>query len=903
MIHGKRGGLHSGPARLARLFLPAADADTILGDWLEVEASRDEAASPLQGVRVWLRAALVPLLFWGFEIRFRLNSLAWARPRLEGLARDVRFAVRSPLYVAVVVPTVAITIGVNVLVFTMVNVAQLRPLPAAAPEELVEIYSYRAQGIAAWTSYPDYLDIAANTATLTDVAGHSIFSATASLDEQFTVVFGEFVTGNLFGLLGVEPYTGRWIEPGDDRHPSGRSVVVLGYGFWMDRFDGDPEAIGRSLVLNGQSYEVVGVAPPGFNGLMHVFEAQVWLPSKAAIAIPPRGMLSYQISPGETRLDRRADRWLALKGRLAAGVSVEQAQAELDEVFAALEAQYPGSNGGWLGRALAASSVRLHPEFDPLLRRVSWLALAMAGLVWLSACTHLVSISLARAMARRRELAIRLALGAGGGRLIRQALTESLLLAALGAAAGGALTFGLRRALMHAELGTSLGVVWNLPIDARVLAFFIGLTAITAVAVGLTPALRNTRVRLIATLCSGAPYSGDGRGRRLGFRGVLVISQVAACVVLLVGATMVLRSAHAVSRADLGFDPEGLVVVRVGAESGYRSAVDADAGYRSAVERVAEVPGVTRVGLASRTPMSLDVGLASVFIDGRGQNEPDQGLRIDAATVDAGYFEVLGLRPLTGRLFGPEDQPGSAAVMVVSAAFERAYFPDGAVGQHLHFGHPAGPEYGIIGVVPDTKVQTVGERPRPYLYEAREQVGAASLDFVVRVADDTPEVRTAVHQALREGAPLLSVRPASAIPTDIDRAALPVQFGGALLGSAGALALALVAIGLYGVIAYTASQSAHEISVRQAVGAASADVQLLVLRRGAALGAAGAALGCTAALALSWLLSDMLYNVGAFDPLTFCFVLGIIMLVAGLASWLPARQAARLDPVTALKAE
>ncbi len=826
---------------------------------------------------------------------------------MESIWQDMRFAVRtlarSPMYVAVVVLTLTIGVGINATIFTMVNSLLLRPLPVLAPDELVEIYSYDPDVATPVTSsYPDYRSIRDSATTISGLAGHSSLAASMTMDGRAELVYGEFATGEFFELLGVTPHRGRLIGREDDRVPGGHAVVVLGHGFWRDRFAGDESIIGEALTLNGRPYTVIGIAPAGFNGMVHLFDAQLWVPAIMADEIDPIGIQSSQDSPGATRPERRGTRWLALKGRLAEGMGVAQVQAELDGIFERLAGEYPAANDGWTARVLPATSVRFHPLADGYLAPVAALLLGMVGLVLISACTNIAAMTLSRASARSREIAVRLALGAGKSRLVRQLLTESLALAFLGGVGGITLTLWLRGLLLRFQPPAALPTSWNLPVDGKVVAFTFILAVAAGLVFGLAPALRGSRTDLVSALKQGARGS-EQSGRKLGLRGGLVVLQVAVCIVLLVGAVLMVRSAQSATQVDLGFNPNGLLTYTVDMDLLDYSREEAGAFFDAASTRVAALPGVRSVGRTSRMPLSMSYNTNGIYIEGLQLTEDDPSTQVDAAIVNGRYFETLGVPLLRGRTFGPQDTADSTAVAIVSSALARRYFPSGALGQRFRTGGLDGDAYEIVGVVADTKVRTVGEEAVPYVYYADERGPRSSATLAVRLDRDTAQLRAAVRQELLALEPELIFLDDSDMLGILGMALFPVRFGAAMLVGAGVIALLLVSIGLYGVIAYSVARRSKEIGVRMALGAARADVLQLVLRRGLGLVAIGAVLGSLAAAVLSRVLSSVLYGVGALDPLAFAAALFILLLVSGLANWLPARRAARLDPARALRAD
>jgi len=906
---------------LLRLTLPRRDRDVLLADFAELFRHRARRDGRVHATAWYARQVLVtPLRLVtardSTRMTVSLRQLSLDKhlsnpPRdsfiMESIWQDIRFAIRtlgrSPMYVAVVVLTLTIGVGINATIFTMVNSLLLRPLPVLAPDELVEIYSFDPQiATPVTSSYPDYLSIRESVTTIGGIAGHAMLAANMTGNGRAEMVYGEFVTGGFFELMGITPHMGRLIGEDDDRVPGGHSVVVLGHGFWRDRFAGDESIIGEALTLNGRPYTIIGIAPPEFNGLVHVFDAQLWIPATMADEIDPFGIVSRQDSPGDTRPEQRGTRWMMLKGRLAEGMGVEQVQAELDAIFARLAVEYPAGNEGWEPRVLPATSIRVHPLADGYLAPVAALLLGMVGLVLISACTNIAAMTLSRSSARSREIAVRLALGAGKARLVRQLLTESLALAFLGGLGGVALTFWLRGLLLSFQPPAAVPMSWNLPVDGRVIAFTFALAVAAGLVFGLAPALRSSRPDLVAALKEGARGS-EGSGRKLGLRGALVVVQVAVCIVLLVGAALMVRSARSATDIDLGFDPEGLLTYSVDMDLLDYSREDAREFFDNASARIRVLPGVRAVGRASRMPLSMSLNTNGIYIEGLHVTSDDPATQVDAAIVDGAYFETLGVSLLRGRTFGAQDTPDSAAVAIVSLALAERYFADGAVGQRFHTGSLEGEAYEIVGVVADTKVRTVGEEAVPYVYYADERGTRSSATLAVRLDGDTPQLRAAVRQELLALEPELVFLDDSDMIGILAMALFPVRFGAAMLIGAGVIALLMVSIGLYGVIAYSVARRSREIGVRMALGAASGDVLRLVLRRGLGLVAIGAIVGGLAAALLSRVLGSVLYGVGALDPLAFGAAFLILLLVSGLANWLPARRAALLDPVQALRAD
>ncbi len=902
---------------ILRAFLPRGDRDALLADLRELYAvrlarhGRSRAGlwylrqlinAPLRFLTAGSAGRTVPFTLWNHSVDPRESSSI-----MESIWQDTRFAVRtlarSPLYVAVVVATLAIGIGINSTIFTIVNAVLLRPLPVEAPDELVEIYSLDPNiEVPVTSSYPDFRTLAESVDSLAGLTGHAMAAANLRIDQASELVYGEIVTGNYFELLGIRPRLGRLIGPRDDVVPGGHSVVVLGNAFWRDRFAADHAIVGETLGINGTPYTVIGVAPASFTGLIHSLQAQIWVPAMMSTEIDPFGIQSVDASAGDTRPEQRGNRWLMLKGRLAEGATVAQVQAEVDAVMKALAERYPESNEGWLASVMPAANVRIHPAADGYLSPVAALLLGMVGVVLLSACTNIASMTLSRAGARSREVAMRLALGASKTRLVRQLLTESLLLAALGGTGGLVLTVWLRGLLLRFRPPLSVPMSWNLPIDIRVVIFTFVFALAAGLAFGVVPALRGSRTDLVSALKEGA--HGSQSSGRFGLRGALVVLQVAVCAVLLVGATLLTRSVRSATEVDLGFDPHGLLAYTVDLDLHNYTAEEAKQFFAAAAERIAALPEVTGITAAGRLPLSLGFNVNSVYVEGRQVAPDDPPFQTDAVTVDGRYFDTVGVPLLSGRTFDSRDTPESRRVVIVSQAFERRHFSDGAVGERFRVGDLDAPPIEIIGVAADTKVRTVGEGPRPYVYFAREQsTSARSATLAVRHTGDGGRVRAAVRREL------FALEPELVFIDDTDMTGLlgvalfPVRFAAGMLIGTGIVSLLLVSLGLYGVIAYSVAARAQEIGIRMALGATGSEVLRMVLRRGMVLVVIGAIIGAVGAAALGRSLRSVLYGVSALDPIAFGGAFLLLAVVATLANWIPARRAAMLNPIDALRSE
>jgi len=828
---------------------------------------------------------------------------------MDQLWKDARYAarllVKHPGFTAVAVLSLGLGIGVNTTIFSIVNAVLLRPLPVERPGELVEIYTHGgAEFPFSTTSYPDYLDLCEQTAdAFSGVVAHSMMLTYLRTEAGARPLLGAVVSGNFFDVLGVRPALGRAFLPEEDRVEGERPVTVVGHGFWQRELGGDPAAVGRTVRINRRDYTIVGVAPESFTGTVPGLSPELWIPMAMAEEVQPAGIEDVDPSPGDTRIQRRATRWLFVKARRKPGVSFEQARARVETVMARLEAQYPDTNENRPAHVLPASDVRLHPMIDGTLGPMAAALLGMVGLVLLVACANVANMLLARANARRREIAVRLALGAGRGRLVRQLLTESLLLASTGAAVGLLLTAWSTRVLATMPLPVPVPLELDFGQDARVLVFTAAIALATAVVFGLAPALRASRPDLVPALKDGAAAAAV-RGRRLSAGNLLVVGQVAVSLVLLVGAALMVRSASVAEGLDLGFDADRTAHVRVDlSDQGYDQAA-AERFYRELVDRLRARPGIEAAAITERLPLDVSIMRNEFFIPGHRARPERAEFVIDVATVGPGYFETFGIPILQGRGFTDRDTPATPRAVIVNETMARRFWPDeSAVGKRIRRRGPDGPEYEIVGVSGDHKIVTVGETPLPLVLFAWSQDPGRFASVAVRASGDTATALAGAVAEMQAMDPDLVFFTTETMRQTIAVKLLPVRLGAALLLVFGAIALVLAAAGLYGVIAYSVSRRTREIGLRMALGARRAGVLGLVLRQGLGLTAVGVGIGLVGAAAAGNVLSSLLYGIGAIDPAAFALAAGLLAGVATLATWVPARRAARLDPIVALREE
>jgi predicted permease len=613
------------------------------------------------------------------------------------------------------------------------------------------------------------------------------------------------------------------------------------------------------------------------------------------------GIHDVEDSPiGDTRVTRRGDRLFFTKARLAPGVTLEQAQANASAIMARLAETYPETNEDRGAELLAASSVRVFPMIDAVLAPVAALLLGLVGLVLLIACANVANMLLARSSGRRREIAVRLALGAGRGALIRQLLVESLLLAAAGGALGLLFTVWATRFVLSLDVVAQLSLSFDLGIDVRVFGFAFAVSLLTGLAFGLLPALRASRPDLVPGLKDADGLSGSGRG--ITVRDALVVAQIAVSLVLLVGAALLGRSLRGAQAIELGFDADRAAMIEMQLDMIGYGDEQADAFQRQYLERVRALPGVEAAALSQRLPLTASVSVTGVFLPGVHDSPDDDGYLADEAITGPGYFEVLGIPLLEGRDFTDGDTPETPGVAIVNQTMARSYWPgESALGKRFRTGFD-GDEFEIVGVVGDHKVRTVGEEPRPYVHFARTQRRSSYAIVVARTAGDPARLVATLRDELRAMEPDLGSG-GSTLRESVEVSLLPVTLGARMLAAFGLLALGLASVGLYGVIAYSVSRRVREIGIRMALGADRLGVVRLVVRRGMVLAAVGVLLGGLGAALLSGLLSSVLYGVGARDPLAFGAAAALLLATALVANYLPAHRAARVDPLVALRSD
>jgi predicted permease len=791
------------------------------------------------------------------------------------LLQDIRYALRtlgrSKGFAVVAVLTLALGIGINTTVFSVVNAIALRPPPYIDTERLAMVRAYNARsGGESSLTYPDFEEFRAGTRTFQDVGAYyddrRILGAAGSEPEQIEV---EVITPNLFTLLGARPALGRVFGPADGAESR---TVILADQAWERRFDRDPGVVGATVTLDGVPHTVVGVMPRDFG-----------FPDNQTFWVPMTKPATVE----------RGSRYLSSVGRLKEGVTLEQGQAELAAFSREQARRFPDYNDGMELRAIDFREAWAGPAGSAL-----WVMLGAVAFVLLIACANVANLLLARAAARRREIAVRVAMGAGRGRLVRQLLTESVIVALLGGALGIAFAMGgLRLVLAAFPFQPPLWMVFD--IDRNVLLFVLGVSLATGVLFGLAPALRATGGDLQATLRDGGRGSTLG-GRRARLHRALVVGELALAVILLVGATLMIRSFLHLRTASPGFRAEGALAAQMStggeryAEGSARAAL-----YRQALERTRALPGVKSAGLVSALPMGGGVNTSGVDVEGRSV-APGDRINAERREVSEGFFEAMGVPVVSGRPITADEAARGAEVVVVSRTLAERLFPgQSPLGRRITVG---GPWHTIVGVAGDIHARNTGEAPRPQMYLPLGENAGSSVSLVVRTAGDPAGVAKAVRESVRSIDPTVPVE-LNTMGELASRSLWQQRLFGGMFTSFALIALLLAVTGVYAMMAYAVSQRTHEIGVRMALGARAEGVLRMVVGQGLATAALGVGLGLAGAFAVTRVMAGMLSGVTPGDPVSFGLVAAILGGVALLASYVPARRAARVDPMVALRSE
>jgi len=804
---------------------------------------------------------------------------------MSAFLQDLRYALRtlrrSPGFTLAVVLTLALGIGANSAIFSVVHGVLMRPLPYGQPDQLVRIYGRYPEFGRTGTSLPDFQDWRAQSHSFEQMAARYNAAFVLTGEGEPERVIADRVTANFLVTFGVRPAVGRSFLPEEEQVGGDDRVVILDYGYWQRRFAGDERIVGRQIQLSGQPYQVVGIAPKGFR-----IERDVDL---------------YAPARADTTMPRRAE-FMDVYARLKPGVTVQQADADVAAVNRHLAEEYPATNATIRSEVIGLQDDMVHGVRPALLAFMGAVALVL-----LIACANVANLLLARAATRDREVAVRVALGAGRGRLMRQLLTESVVLALIGGALGLAMATWAVAAVRGLDV-QFLPRQGEITIDGTIVAFTLVLSVVTGLLFGLAPALRLSRGSLHATLREGARGATGGSLARV--RGALVLGEVAVALMLLVGAGLLIRSFDKLTKVDLGFDPAQVLTYSVTFPSAkFRDRDQAGPLYEALLERARTLPGVQQAALSADLPMD-GASYLSFDIEGR----PSRPARPGAApedmqpfAVSPDYFATMHIPLVRGRLISAADRAGTTPVAVISEEAVRRFFDDGRdpIGSRITFGNPSDSSgwMTIVGVVGNIAQEGVTAKPYAQLYQSIDQAPTRVVYVSLRTDRDPMLLASSVRGTVRSVDPDLLVNDIQTLEDRVSRNIARPRLSVLLLGAFSAIALLLAAIGIYGVMAYTVAQRTREIGVRMALGADPHEVKQLVVRQGMRPALVGVVVGLVAAFAATRLIASLLYGVSAVDPVTFVLVPVFLIAVALLATYLPARRATRVPPTVALQAE
>ncbi len=808
------------------------------------------------------------------------------------LSHDLTFAFRrlraSPGFTAAAVLTLALGIGANTTIFSLVNAIVFRPFGVERQNELVFFNMHMKKSELPLLSYPNFKDYRDRNSVLSDMAMYRMVPMSVSRGGgENSRLWGYLVTGNYFRMLGVQAIRGRVLQPEDDVNRGGHPLAVISYNCWQRRFAGDPDIAGRRVKVNGLEYTIAGVAPQGFAGTELIFTPEIWVPLA----------MSRQID-GFDWLDNRREANGFVVGRLKPGVSMKSAESAINSIAAQLGKEHPDDDGG-------ISIVLSPPGMAGTLLRgpitgFSAVLMVVAAIVLSIACVNLVSLLLARASDRRKETAIRLALGASRGQLIRQLLTESMVLAIGGGGAGILLAYWLTDLVNLWRPPIDVPVMPHVVMDTHVLLFAAAVSLITGLLFGLAPALQSTRASVAGAIKNEAPSE---RLRRLNLRDVLVTSQVALSVVLLIGSILVVRSLQHALSLNLGFEPRQAAVLSYDLHmQGYDEA-SGRIFQRRLLDKVRSIPGIEAAGIVDSVPLTLNISLSSVLVEGKPEPRPSDVPLANTFVITPGYLEAMHTRLIAGRDLDQHDTKDAPRAVLVNEAFARQLLPgEDPIGKR--FRHNDNEQWlQIAGVVEDGKYHSLGEEPSPTVFEGMEQNWRNHHTLVARSPLPEEETTRLLLRAVAELDPSLTVYEAGSLTSRLGLALFPAKLAAVVLASFGLLAVVLAATGVYGIVAYAVARRTREIGIRMALGAAPSQVLRVVLRRMGALLAVGTAVGFAMAFATGKFFGQILYGISPHDPLTYACAVALMAAVAFVACWVPARRAVHVDPLTALRSE
>ena len=819
---------------------------------------------------------------------------------MDRLLQDIRFAFRmlakTPTFTAVAVLTLALGIGANTAIFTLVNAIFFHALPVNDPERLMSIFTVDQRNRGALTnflpvSYPNGSDIQKQAQSFSGIIIQTGAPVSMTVNGQPEQFFAQVVSGNFFEVLGVQAALGRTFRPEEDAQPGTGPVIVLNHGFWERKFASNPAVIGQTVLLNGQGFTIVGVAPRGFQGTAALGGPDMWVPLS----------MHDQILAGFTKENFNERRFLGFFaiGRLKDGVTQAQASGELQAIGANLQREFPVPNRDRSFIVMPLLQSTINPNLRGLFARAGQLMMTVVGLVLLIACANIANLLLARASGRKREISIRLAMGATRGRIVAQLITEAIVLAIAGGVLGIALAVIARNLLWKFRPAFLQQAALDLSLDSHVLLFTSVIAILTGLIFGLVPALQASHPHLMSELKERA---GDDAptGRRFSIRNAFIVAQVALSLIALIGAGLFLMSLGNAQKIDPGFDTKNLAMLSFDVGSLNYDAPRAREFQRRALEAAQSVPGVKTATIANIVPLFNGGFARSVFPEGTEGSTTRNGILTQLGLVAPDYLQTMGIALMRGQNFDSSVREDSPKVAIINEAAAKRFWPnEDPIGKRFKFfGEKEFVQ--VIGVARNSKYNTLGEDPTSYMYLPLIQNPSTGVTLFFRCNGDAksviPSVRAQV-QALDRNLPLTNVWPIGEV---IDQALFNARFGAALLAVFAGLAVLLCAVGIYGVVGYTVGQRIREFGIRLALGAQPKDVVLMVIRQSARTLAIGLVAGLVAAFVMARLVVDLLYGVGATEPFAFLAMAVMLAVIGIFASYIPARHAAAVDPMKAL---
>ena len=816
---------------------------------------------------------------------------------MGSLLRDIRYALRRARarigFTAIAVLSLGLGIGLNTAAFSLVNAIILRKTPVVQPDRVAELDMANEHGITGPLSYPDAKDLRAQAGGMfTQVSLSSFGAFPRDMGDHVETLMGQLVNGDYFPLIGLEPVVGRLLGPADDVARGAHPVVVLGYNYWMSAFGGDRGVVGREMRLSGRVYTIVGVAPRQIDGL---------LPGLAPALYAPIQMINQLEPTTRDELTQRGNHSYFARVRLADGQTVAGARGVVDRFVADMGREHPDQWPARMAlRVIPLSQIAVSPLVDSIVVPAATALMVVVGLVLIIACANLASFLLAQARDRRREIAIRLAIGASRRALVRQLLIESLIVAVGGGALGVVLSSVGLHALLHVNLPIPLPISLDVSVDLRVLAFVLSASVVAGVLFGLVPALQATRPGVIETLKN--ENAGARPGGRFNMRSGLVVLQTATSLVLLVTAALFLRSFAAQSSVDAGFGTAPAGMVWMALPNDRYSAEQQQQAVANIERRLLASNDVVGVGVIDNMLLNaLGNSTTLINVDGLQPPKGTVGFEIDDTAADSGFFSAAGLTLVKGRTFTSADTPARERVAIINEAMVEKFWPgQEALGRTFRTDSTV---YRIVGVVKTTKVRSLGEAPRPFIFTAFSQAPSPIFTLVAHTRGDAGHATAQMVTTLRAIDPSLMIIQAKTIQQHLAVMLLPARLGGVAFALFAGLAVVLATIGVYGVVRYAVARRAREVAIRLAVGARPAGVVRLLMREGIGLVTAGAALGLVLAALASRGLESLLFGVTSIDPIAFLGAPMLLIAIGALAAFLPALHASRADPASTLRAE